>query len=273
MDPLYLGRVGIAGWVFVGVILASLAASNSAMWQALTGTLQQALTVPPTPTATTPGGDTAAPSVVTGGQPPAAMSLLVAVVGALVVFAGAPALGFFLERVVAVLLWARESNMWHYSSASDMRRLVSDALKDNQKRAQAKALLSCHHYAGATFQVFFYTFATDPLLDWARRRRTQMYACYTAVLSIWSAIAVAWGVFHAFAPVVVLVSIVLSVLLVANARREEDTHRQAIEAWGLSLGEAAALEFRGKLKGGTPAGVRDQMQDSHESLEPGEGGA
>ena len=80
-------------------------------------------------------------------------------------------------------------------------------------------------------------------IEWARRRRTQMYASYTAALSITTAIAFVPLLFHIFSLKVTLVSITVTIVLVLHAIREGRIHNEALVSWADTYGRRAIRDY------------------------------
>ncbi|MCA9994208.1 MAG: hypothetical protein KDE56_00590 [Anaerolineales bacterium] len=207
MDPHYYTRIAMVGWVFTAVIIGSLWGSGNPQWANLVQLFQQQ-----------------------------GSSFANVILGVIVGISAPPAIGFLLERVVSMILWFLKRNMWVYSSTTTFASSLANVL-------EKESIVFDRKSGAASFHVFFYTFADAKLLDWARRRRTQMYASLTSVLAIGLALLFAAFIFQAFSWSICLVCIIVAIILTLHAVREADIHEQVISAWVKTLGNAAIIKF------------------------------
>lgn len=206
MDPLYYTRIAMAGWIFMAVVLGSLWSINSPLWIELVQLTQK---------------DTG--------------TITVVIFGAIIGIGAPPALGFLLERLSSMILSLLKANMWNYPSTVIFGKAFDEVFEE-EKVINKKS-------GAAAFHVFFYTFADSKLLNWARRRRTQMYASLTSALSIVFALFFSIFVLNALSWFVLTVSIIVIVGLTVHSIRERTIHEQTITMWVNTFGAKALNEF------------------------------
>lgn len=201
MDDLYYWRLSVPGWVFMAVTLSMLWAANpdliEHLWQVLS---------------TTDSG------------------VVAAAVGALIGIGLPPALGFILEKVVNVLVFLANWTVRGAESAARLEQKLSERYRELGLDLPAQGV-------GGVFQAFFYTNASGPLVDWARRRRGIMYASFSSCLAVWLALAAGAAAFHVFPRSIVVPALLVSGAFVFGGYREFAIHRDTMAAWVDTIGK------------------------------------
>lgn len=185
----------MSGWVFLAVLLVSFWETDCYQWDQIV-------------------------SLTSKDQ----ATFVLGVFGAIIGIGGPPAFGFLLEKVVSVILVGFKQNMWQYRAAQTFRKYFDDALKTTNRDPISTT-------DAAVMHTLFYTSADAKLLDWARRRRTHMYASFTAAASIVFALLLAGLKFNVWAFWTIITSIVLVVSLIIHGIRELRYHKQTVSAW------------------------------------------
>jgi len=162
MDPHHYSRIAMAGWVLAAVLLGSAYELHAPDWVKLYN-----LTVK--------------------GNATFGLALLGIVVGV----GAPPAVGFLLERIASMLLMIFKRNLWLYKSVKTFGdQPVDDSEGNTGSRKSTQG--------AAAFHMAFYTFAGSEVLEWARRRRTNMYGSWTSFLAIVGGLIVVRIRYHAF---------------------------------------------------------------------------
>lgn len=195
MDPHYYTRVAMSGWVFLAVIIASLIDRDPARWNSIVNLL-------------------------VGSSD----HILGAVIAAGIGIGGAPTIGLIMERIASMILWIVGLNQWQYSN-----------VRDFGARAQLSGLPVCREPGPASYHIFFYSMAPKELIEWVRRRRTQVYASLTSAIAGISGLGVTFGI-GVISWVVVVITVFLCVVLICHAIREARIHREVVSTWARLCG-------------------------------------
>jgi hypothetical protein len=215
-------RYSMAGWVFLIVLLASVALSpNQTRWAALTtwvvqGTANQTL----------------------GSIAAAAFGIIAGV-------SAPPALGYVLTRAAAGIvehlkdLWDRKAfgKVWtrlrDLLASGQVRRLGDPKVIGEIKtflRGWQQGIYDRHRTEGHRHAIF-YEHAKQPLIDWRDERVIEAYASFSCALAAFAALAVAQFVYSAAALGVTLVTVILATLLVIDGRWADQQRGHARAAW------------------------------------------
>lgn len=202
MEKLHYGRVAATGWLFVLVLIASLGASESPAWGQIWDLLLSEKST-------------------------VALAVATAVAG----LGGPPALGILLDRLAALILVFAKANMWYLpfnKQFGDLLRSV-DLLEDEVNPSGA-------------FHIFFYTHADSRLIDWMRRRTTQVYGSVTAAMAMILSLLSAWSI-GAFSAAVAIGCLLIVVALVAYSILITKAISDAGQAWVSTIGKAVIYEY------------------------------
>jgi hypothetical protein len=214
VDTFFYTRTAIAGWAFVIVIIASIAASNGPEWQTILKVFNDRTISP----------------------------LVQAMFGALVGISGPPVIGFLLERVVEVILWIFGGVYWKFGKVKSFTSVI---VKETEPEVELTS-----EGTGALFHICFYQYADPKFLDWARRRRMHMYASLTTALSIFMAICVVLAWFRSsFSLCITIISLIVAVILIVHGILQYCVHKKTTECWIDHFGKRIVLETK-PSKGG-----------------------
>lgn len=202
MEALHYGRVAATGWLFLLVLLASLWATGADEWHAILAFLSSNRA-----------------------------SLALGAAAAVAALGGPPAVGILLDRLAALILFLVRGNMWYLQFNERFGELLgpSDAGSDPISPSGA-------------FHCFFYTHADTRLIDWMRRRTTQVYGSLTATLAIVFAVLTAW-LLDSLSIAVTAVSVLLVLALLTYAVLVTRAISETGRAWVATIGRRAVAEY------------------------------
>jgi hypothetical protein len=220
LEKLHYGRVAATGWLFLIGLVASLWATGSVSWETIQGVL-----------ATDRG------------------SLVLAIATAIAGLGGPPALGLLLDRLAALILISMKANMWYLP--------FNDRFGENL-RSEVNSIGDVES-AGA-FQSFFYSYADSRLIDWMRRRTTQVYGSVTAAMALMSSLFTAWFL-GALSPTVSVVSLLLIAGLVAYSVLVTKAISETGRAWVSTIGKVVIGEYRQRMEAASNFGGEHEATD------------
>ncbi len=194
MEPIIISRTAMTGWLFLAVLIGALWSSQSAAWQELLKVLQTQQSSP----------------------------LALGVLGAIVGIGAPPAVGFLFERLVTLILILSRRTTPVYSRVVGFDPSLFEVPTASNTAASTGA---------AAFQVFFYTYADEKLLNWARRRLAQVYASAAGATAILVALIIGRFIAGSFNLEFTAISLFVAALLVNDARLQSSLHRDTINAW------------------------------------------
>jgi hypothetical protein len=235
MERLHYGRIVSAGWILLFVVATSLWARDDPQWHRIVGVLLS---------------DKATSTL--------------AVIAALAGFGGPLAVGVVLDRLSALLLAGIGRQMWTLG----FNRTFADLLSGAGTTAFRPELAQLP--AAGAFHAFFYSYADSRLIDWMRRRTTQVYASLTSTMAIAIALVLTQAVFHSFSFPVAAVCLVLMALLLTYARYVTRAIEETGTAWVLTLGRKLAEDFRSGREPADALRARDSRRGESPAAE-GEG--
>jgi hypothetical protein len=212
----------MAGWVFLIVLLASVALSpNQTRWTALTTWVVHA-------TANQALGNIAAAAfgIIAGVSAPPAMGYVLTRAAAAIV----EHLKGFWDRNAFGTVWARLRDLL---TTGQVRRLgdpkvvgdIRASLHGWRQGIHDRRRTEGHRHAN------FYERAKQPLIDWRDERMIEAYASFSCALAAFAALAVAQFVYGATALGVTLVTVILATLLVIDGRWADQQRGHARDAW------------------------------------------
>lgn len=208
MEALHYGRVAATGWLFLLVLLASLWATDAEAWYAILTILSSDR-----------------------------VSLALAAAAAVAGLGGPPAVGILLDRLAALILFLVRGNMWNLPFNEQFGGLLASSGTGGDAISPSGA-----------FHCFFYTHADSRLIDWMRRRTTQVYGSLTAALAVLLALLSAW-LLDSFSIGVTVVSVLIVLALLTYAVLVTRAISETGKAWVSTIGRRAVAEYEQGSRG------------------------